>query len=461
MKKLLLFLILIPSLHAIGGSVPISQGRTTVMIYMNAKNELDCDAIADLHEMVKALPLSHITVVVELGRHPFKRCADEDSSNVWSGVLFFEITKDLTPAPWQALRNVPQKPASWDTGADVNMGDPQSLRKFVVWAERSKPAEHYILVIWGHGHGFRLMDAVLRAKQSAQPPPNGNGYRAVSFDDDYHSYLFTHDFQEALEGTPKLDVLAFDSCLMAGIETAYAVRKLSYVMVGSEELEDKAGWDYTKVLRRLSRNTKRTPYTFGSSIVKAIQANAKATNNPVTVSAIDLSKAAAISNRISHLADVLMAELAQEDHFQEIQSKISAVRRKSCNYGRVDGFHNPIDLLHFVELLRDNPPTLNISKATRLLLDDFIRTKIVFDDYATEKMRRKFGSNGLSIYFPGDKQWYNNDPDDHGEGYSKCICGIASKHPVDFVCWQNWSAFLRVYFLPEDTKMRIASQTSN
>jgi hypothetical protein len=451
MKLFVLSLICVSfNLAAAASEIAPPEDQTTIMVYMNAKNDLDCAAVNDLKEMALAFPLRHITVVAEVGRHPFLTCTGEDDANVWKGTLFFQINKSLIPSPKQALTNVPDPPAANGDGAEVDMGNPQSLRNFVLWAERTYPARHYILVIWGHGHGFRLMNAPLRA-DDGPPPVRTNGYRAVSFDDDFQSFLFTHDFQEALKGTPKLDVLAFDTCLMAGIETAYAVRKLSAVMVGSEELEPDEGWNYTNVLGRLSRNRLRTPFSFGTSMVEAVRNSAGMGINPVTLSAIDLRKVNLVARQISHLADVMITTLGRAGQAESVRSQISSLRGLCKNYGGADGFHNPIDLIHFVDLLGHEAPTTQIKRSARGLLRTFRESGIVIDNYATIELRGKFGSNGLTIYFPPSQQWYNHDPDDHGEGYSKNICSTPSKHPVDFVCRLNWSSFLRVYFPPENS----------
>ena len=50
----------------------------------------------------------------------------------------------------------------------------------------------------------------------------------------------------------KIDVIGFDACLMAMLETAYALRDSGSVMVASEELEPGDGWSYDNFLRRLS-----------------------------------------------------------------------------------------------------------------------------------------------------------------------------------------------------------------
>lgn len=415
-----------------------SQERVTVMVYMNAQNSLDCFAVANVRQMVSALPLKDMSVVIELGRsRTANNCDQEDPANRWDGTLFFRIHRTLILRPRDSLLDVPEKPSEPGKGANVDMGDPKALRRFVLWAEKRYPATHYVLIMWGHSRGLRFMQ------------DSTNGYRVVSIDDPHHSSMFTHDFLAALGGTRKLDVLAFDSCLMAGIETAYVLSGLASAMVGSEELESNDGWNYTRILKAISHSSDRSAKRLGAAIVNA-QRDCAAKDGPVTLSAVDLKKIPQVANRISQLADALSAGLQDKRIGTTVRSTIDGIRSNCQNYGQMDGFNNPIDLLNVVTQLRDKAPTPEIKKAAEHLLTSFKEDNVVVANYATAEMKREFGSNGLTIYFPPDKGSYNHDPDDHGEAYSTCICDQPEKHPVDFVCKANWSSFLHVYFQQEN-----------
>jgi hypothetical protein len=453
LNKLLTILAML-CLHAVSATANNGVSTKTevvVMVYMNAKNDLDCDAVADVREMASAMPLANMKVIIELGRFPSGNgCSKEDKTDIWSGTLFFQITKNLIPTPRQALLNAPEKLTIPGYGADVDMGAPQSLRKFVIWTEKWYPAEHYILVIWGHGRGYRLTNKyrptdVALSEDQCHPAPLKSGYRVVSVDDCYQSYLYTHDFREALAGTKKLDVLAFDSCLMSGIETAYAVRKFSTVMVASEDLEPDGGWNYKNVLYRLSNVINKTPFSLGASIVDAARYDISNSTKITTLSAIDLSKVNAVAKSISQFSDAMIAALQRGKEDKKIRSQIADARSKCRNYGEQDGFHNPIDLVYFLKMLVSEHTNSEIHRAAQKLLESIHLSRIVFDNYAI-RLDSNFDSYGITIYFPENKESYNHDPDDHGDGYSKYICSIPGKHPVDFVCELNWSSFLDVYF---------------
>ena len=69
-----------------------------------------------------------------------------------------------------------------------------------------------------------------------------------------------------------IDIVGFDACLMSMLETAYAFRKSSSLLVASEELEPGAGWDYDYFLSRLLSKPSITPLELSKTIVEAYKA---------------------------------------------------------------------------------------------------------------------------------------------------------------------------------------------
>ena len=48
---------------------------------------------------------------------------------------------------------------------EQNTGDPNSLRDFIVWGMTAYPAEHFAVVLWNHGTGWKEDDIYAFAKQ--------------------------------------------------------------------------------------------------------------------------------------------------------------------------------------------------------------------------------------------------------------------------------------------------------
>jgi Clostripain family len=106
--------------------------------------------------------------------------------------------------------------------------------------------------------------------------PQVGGFHAASFDDDTGNFLYDSDVQQiiaelAVRLGRKLDVVGYDACLMAMIETAYGFRNSAAVMVASEELEPGAGWDYAAVMKSITSNPTMGP----SELANALSAPTK------------------------------------------------------------------------------------------------------------------------------------------------------------------------------------------
>ena len=117
------------------------------------------------------------------------------------------------------------------------MADPNTLLNFMNFAKENYPAEKYALIMWDHGGG-----AVSGFGQDQNASKN--------------DHLFIDEIKQALDnfGT-KLEFVGFDACLMANMETAYALKDSANYLVASEELEPGTGWNYKKVINQLSKDT--------------------------------------------------------------------------------------------------------------------------------------------------------------------------------------------------------------
>ncbi len=90
----------------------------------------------------------------------FDRIDGYDNTNGdWTDTRRFKITQDsdtetISSSPVQML-------------GEANMGHPQTLTDFINWGVTNYPAEHYMLVLWNHGGGWRKSgrDNLLRFKK--------------------------------------------------------------------------------------------------------------------------------------------------------------------------------------------------------------------------------------------------------------------------------------------------------
>lgn len=140
------------------------------MVFMNAKNNLEPWAISNLQDMIDASGNNEINIVVALGRLG----ANLPSVGSWSGTYLFKVTPNLVPITTNAIPNVTGIGGYPD---NVDMGTAEAVLEFVQFAMSHYPAQHYMLIMWGHGMGWR---AVL-AKETFRELLNGNSYGAVAY----------------------------------------------------------------------------------------------------------------------------------------------------------------------------------------------------------------------------------------------------------------------------------------
>lgn len=428
---------------------PPQQADWTVMVFMNGDNNLEPFALADFAEMAKVGTTDRVNVLVQ-----FDRIGDYTmwEPNFWTRTHRFRVTRGMRPEPGMAVTG----PDGLDgvNGGEVNMGDPAALVDFVRWAQRAYPARRYFLVIWDHGQGYRAPPLV-RSRRGLDPETlaainplamdpfrssSASPFRSVSDDETSGDHLFNREIQDALEPltvAAPIDVIGFDACLMAMVETAYALRRVGTVMVASEELEPGPGWNYTRVIESLVNTPSMDAEALGRAVVKAFEDTYSPGSEATTLSAVRLGAVEALADRISKLADLLRANLAT------VQTTVAAARAASAVYAPdtfLDGkdrFQH-VDLGRFLDQLVVAGPGDDIRNEA-LQARDALRAAVI-SAWAHPSRREPWGSHGLAIYFPVDQPTYEEDLYEKG-GYRK----DNTLFPVEFVQRHRWVDFLHAY----------------
>jgi clostripain len=148
--------ILIAITTGCGGVAPPNANlpEWTVMVYLDADNNLESAGIDDINEMETVGSTSDVNIVVQIDRIPYsvldsnnEGYADDISNGDWTNTRRYFITQDYDPSTInsQLISNL----------GEQNMGNPQTLISFAKWAVSNYPAKKYLLVIWNHGGGFR------------------------------------------------------------------------------------------------------------------------------------------------------------------------------------------------------------------------------------------------------------------------------------------------------------------
>lgn len=346
------------------------QKSLTMMVYMNADNDLESSALADLKEMMAAGPGGKFNLVVEVDR------AERYSASAVGGLGNFTGAKRLRVESGKLVELA-------DLG-EQNMSDPKTLASFIAWAAQAAPADRYALVMWDHGGGwtgFGLDDTA--------PPTD--------------TTLSLPELREGIEAGMKMgqikrfDLLAFDACLMGNLETALMAREFADYFIGSEELVPGHGWDYT-VLKGLAANTDLATPALGQRILDGFGAQAKAakTAAKTTMSLTNLSKLAAVEAAINALTPKLTGA-----DLNAARTQLEHARRDGIEFGKSPNEAKAAqmaDLASVAEALAARDPALaaeakQVAQAVRAA----VSANVAGDLYRN--------AAGLSVFVPSTKKY--------------------------------------------------------
>lgn len=259
----------------------------------------------------------------------------------------------------------------------VDTGCPEILENFLLWSVKNFPAKHYMLVLNGHGEGFLgAMD-----------------------DDITGNFISNKELAEILRniyertGT-KIDILAFNSCLMSQTEVAYELKNSTKIMIGSEENENGSAVPLMPIIKRLQKETAGRKIMSPENMAKTyIDECKKYPQNLPTQSALNLSGIEALKNSVDELAGILIDKNIPQNI---IQNTIENTKY----YDREKPFSDYRDLYDFAEKLLKEPliTSIEVKNAARTVMDNI--NKLVISEYHDKE--KSANSHGISIYMPID-----------------------------------------------------------
>lgn len=345
------------------------------MVYLDADNNLESAGISDFNEMEVAGSTDDVAIIVLMDRI---EGYDETNDN-WTGARIYKVLHDMD-------NETINSELLLDLG-EVNMGDPATVVFFVNYTVTHFPAEHYALIFWDHGSGWK--------------GDGGISIKGVCWDYTDNDYLTQSELREIISELSSLgiylDIVGFDACLMQMIEVAYDFIGFASIMVASEEYEPLDGWYYTDFLVPLILDPDMTPAELAAKIVDAYEYYY--TNIlPLpwtTLSAVNLT---ALNDVITYLNDVAKWLTYEVFFYPNNASTIKVLRDKTQSFGSGDY----IDLYHFAELIYKTPGFVYDPRPSAYQLMNSINKSIIAN-YASPSYPN---AHGISIYFPPTVDWY-------------------------------------------------------
>lgn len=335
-----------------------SKGQYTILVYLNG-SDLESDhgiATEDLIEMIEATyDRDQIRVVVQTG-----------GTYVWQNnsvpndrMARFLVTHDDI----ELLQELPL----------VSMGDPQTVTDFIDFGMRYFPADRFGIIFWNHGGGS----------------VSGYGVDELFDYDGLSLAELNTAFANSSASREGLEFIGFDACLMASIETAYALKDYARYLVGSEELEPGYGWDYKAWLTKLGNDPGVDGYQLGRYIADAYVDfyNTYGMRDQLTMlSVIDLDRVDAVVDALEGFVEA--ASLAENDF-----STIAKPRSRAHEFGMPSDYSGSIDMVDIVHLATQY---LSLFPVEAKILIDAVEAAVVYrtqGDYVSN-------AYGLSMFFP-------------------------------------------------------------
>lgn len=359
----------------------------TVMVYLDADNNLESAGIDDINEMEMVGSTSEVNIVVQVDRIPYNVLAsnnegylDDISNNNWTNTRRYYITPDYNPY------TINSQLISSNLG-ELNMGDPQTLIDFATWAVTEYPAKKYLLVIWNHGGGFR------------SPAYTS---RDIAWDDTSGGDKITMpELEYALSAISvqmgkNIDIVGMDACLMAMTEVAYQIKDYADILVTSEESEPNDGWPYDTILGELVGDPTMSSTQLADTIVSRYISSYTSFDD-VTQSAIDLSHMDTLATQLSNLALAIMSDT--------LTPTINYI--DAANSSQYYSDWDFIDLYDFCNKVLTYSYNFQVKSIALSIQQTLVSSVVINSNFDGGSVS---GSKGLSIYFPyiAYDNYYNN-----------------------------------------------------
>jgi hypothetical protein len=278
------------------------QTRWTVLVYMNAANDLEQFAENNVDQMERVAGTDNVRFVVQW----------KESTNAQPG-SDFNVTRRMV-LEGNNVQGV-QSPTVQNLGSGVDMGSAQTLQNFIAWGKANYPADKYCLVFWNHGRGWRRLSA------ESELRPLG-----VSYDDETGNAIQTHELSLAV-GPGNFDIIAFDASLMQMLEVATELRNKTPYVVGSEESPPGGGYPYDVIFAKFKNTPNASLLDLTKSFCDGLVDLPAYATSKLTQSSIETAKLGPVITSVNNLATAMLAERAN------LQTIVPAARLAAQGYG--------------------------------------------------------------------------------------------------------------------------------
>jgi len=361
---------------ALASTTVFAKAEWTIMYYWAGDNDLEEPMMEDIKELMKTGSSEDVELIVL-----FDRAEGYDRGSL-GGIRNWTSTK------WLRVEN--GRLEELEDWGERDTADPETLFEFMDRTAERFPANRYKLVMNDHGAAW----------QNAFYDEGGRRTSTMS----------TLEIQEALtqfrDKHQRLDILSFDACLMACVETSYAFRDLAEYIIASQEELPLFGYEYTNSMKDWIGNPRRSTEELATRFVRY-------TNEFYTKNGGDEAIEVGVDTTISLVRSSAMSELrssimAMARHFDEFGKSGEGLTKLKLIVGRVGRFGGDepgsetgqVDLGQIATLLKQNPlnsDSVAIADAVLKNLDSTVIASLNGPVHGE--------ATGLSVFWPRSNQY--------------------------------------------------------
>lgn len=338
----------------------------SVFVYM-CGSDLETNygaATLDIEEMLNAEPSDDITVIIQTG-----------GAQQWQN---FEISSNkisrfiLKNGELSKLSELPQ----------ANMGDGQTLYEFIKFCQKNYAADHQVLLFWDHGGGSVFGFA------------NDQNFNFDSISLSEFRNALSSVYGDNVKNKP-FEIIGFDTCLMATVDTAASVEPFAHYMVASQEVEPGNGWQYTLWLNSLAENTEQSAIQLGKNMCDAYFEGCKEadTQEAATLSLVDLNQISPMLKAWNIFGMYALMQASEDDSFYAAIGR-AASRSENFSNSKSGGYSNMVDMGDFITRVSD------ASQERHPAADEML--KYLQDAIVYQVSGPSHHASGLSCYYPFD-----------------------------------------------------------
>ncbi|HEC78312.1 MAG TPA: hypothetical protein ENI34_04110 [candidate division WOR-3 bacterium] len=324
--------------------------KWTTLVYMAADNDLAQWADSDLVEMEAVGSTDDFAIIVQVDK------------------------------PYIGARRLLIKKGGNSQIADLGITDMcnwQTLSDFLVWGITNYPADRYLVILWDHGTGWSL----------APRRTFGNDWSGGS-----RLSISNGDFQKAVSTAydytgEKIDILAFDACLMQQTEVVYEVKNYVRMFLASQAVCPLQGFKYDGIFEVLRLDPGIDEFDLAEKIVE-VNVEYYADIQPVTYSAIAAEKLTKLKQSGDDLFSSLLEGLPAAE-LMELRETVQTIP----SMGLIP--HPEDELVDFGDFINALHKTLKTSMSEALM--NIYNDLIIVSDYRGSDFAR---TTGLTIWFP-------------------------------------------------------------